>query len=1147
MGVALRDVTENNLYPLAAVVSLNPDQLHTTSGTDKAVPSPAWLAEQYRRIPGLPQTLLVPPILPMGAGIKAAQVVKRVVMAASGGADTLAAKAAANGIPLSNMLHPHATPTILCFAHKKLHPTLMREMFYYLTKEVADYADPVRRHPQHAHLEGDTNSPCQSWEVRDWSYRMMGLSALWCTRHTFRCLDKGRQAPAPGYKASKPKSRHQRQPSSSKATAEGASSSPSSSSPRHRIRSNLRMPHMAFPCEVCILATIGSRCQALIDLRAGILSRLLAEEAERVMRAKRHEEDGKKHSSRQKSSKGKSSSSRHHHNASTSTTATSASERASAEDFGAGFGSFKPKSYPHLWSLLDAYINAFGDEVASEIRRLSEALSKPLFMVRMCESSRRRNERREDRRIRHSRKHSHSHSHSHSHNEPASQSESPPFVRVKQPPRMVTKNGHRLPLPLLPPKLDPWANEFSTKSEAARSATSQCPAEDGPDAYEGFADGYIDADGAFYAANQDLEDPALFDGGASQIMAGANEDGEAEYYYVAPEDEEEEYGEDHSAFLDGNKCDLAAAMQGSVPPWEGDYQRHIFDTQSELPHFAPAYGASNTDEGIAIVDGDRSYYHQNGATIVDGDSNYQEQQSFVSVTVHSADPFEYDYGLCGRYAPARHDRLSTIKDTPASEASSHASSVSRGRRSKVPSSYVSDTQSSQASRSTLRPQHSPYIRPSNPEPPSSTASRATRASKASKASTASTASEFSSSSYSRAPGSSASSKRTASTSGRSSQVSSLSSTPSHYEYRPVSSIYSAQAEQQPAPYRRDSAAHTSSSRRTNQPTLAPSSSTSRTTTTSTSSRRAPSSATSVSEASTAKAPASSSRAPSATSAASSVSSRLARPTAASHSRSATLKGTSSKQSAPSTAFVPPTYRRPSAPESYVAMQNNMPNAYTSPSRNSRRAGSKKSGAVASTITVQAKAAGARTPPSEVSASSTLSSLYSGYAGSGIPSEIYDTKNDTCSITPDDSISVVLTKKCLEEEQAQWEQMQREQREAEYALANQFGSEEALHSAEEVRWLQEQRRHPSPQRAAPTPPSAAPSPLFSRQAPTVSRRPSSNAHRNLNQYQPDASRRPVVAPSGRERKPCQPPRARHRHASTLTDTTKVTEWPPVEWS
>ncbi|EPE10477.1 hypothetical protein F503_05572 [Ophiostoma piceae UAMH 11346] len=1145
MGVALRDLTETNLYPLAAVVSLNPDQLHAASGRDKVVPSPAWLADQYRRIPGLPQTLLVPPILPMGAGIKAAQVVKRVVMAASGGADAVAAKAAANGIPLSNMLHPHATPTILCFAHKKLHPILMRDMFYYLTKEVADYADPVRRHPHHAHLEGDTTSPCQSREVRDWSYRMMGLSALWCTRHTFRCLDKGRQAPAPGYKAAKSKSRRQRQTSSSKATAEGTSSSSFSSSPRHRIRSNLRMPHMAFPCEVCILATIGSRCQALIDLRAGMLSRLLAEEAERVMRTKRHEEDGKKHSRRHKHSKGKSSSS-HHRNASASTTATTASERASAEDFGAGFGSFKPKSYPHLWPLLDAYINAFGDEVASEIRRLSEALAKPLFMVRMCESSRCRHERREDRRIRHSRR-KHSHSHSQSHNEPASQPESPPFVRVKQPPRMVTKNGHRLPLPLLPPKLDPWAKEYSSESEAGPSTMSQGPAEDGPDTYEGYADGYIDADGAFYAANQDLEDPASVSRGASQIMAGANEDGEAEYYYVAPEDEEDEDGEDHSAFLDSTRCDLAAAMQGSVPPWEEDYQRHIFDTQSELTHSAPTQSASNKNKGIAIVDGDRSYHSQHGATIVDGDCNYQEQQSFVSATVHSADPFEYDYGLCGRYAPAGRDRLSTIKDTPASE----ASSVSRGRRSKVPSSFVSDTQSSQASYSTLRPHPEPYVRPSNPEPPSSTASRASRSSKASKAS------EFSNSSHSRAPRSSASSKRTASTVtpstpiGRGvSHVSSLSSTPSHCEYRPVSSIYSTQVEQQSAPYhRQDSASCTSSSRRTNHSTLAPSASTSRTNTTSTSSCRTPSTATSFSKASAAKVTTSSSRKPSGTPAASSVSSRLARPTAASQSRNATLKGTSNKQSAPSTAFVPPTNRRPSAPESYVAMQKNMSRSYAPSSSSGRHAGSKKSGATASTITVQAKATGARTPPSEVSTSSTLSSLYSGYAGSGIPSEIYDTKNETCSITPDDSISVVLTKKCIEEEQAQWEQMKREQREAERVLASQFGGEEALHSAEEVRWLQEQRRHPSSQRAAPMPPSAVPSPLFSRQAPATSRLPASNTHRNLNQYRPDASRRPLATPSGREWKPSQPkpPRARHRNPSNLTDATKLTEWPPVEWS
>ncbi|KJR86494.1 uncharacterized protein SPSK_02187 [Sporothrix schenckii 1099-18] len=397
--IPLRYISGNVLHALAVVLSLPPDSLEQT-GRHTATPSATWQAEQAARIPGLPRCLLIPPIPHLS--VKVAQVAKRVVIAAAGGADTLAVKAASKGIRLDAVLHPCSTPTALCSAHRDLHPTLVREMFFYLSREVADNADFVRRHPVHDRLDKNDNDNgvndngdapeaiCHTRDVHDWGLRMIGISALWCTRHTFRALEKGRQV-------------LHRPPTSAKAGSSAGSSTTSPSQSSTHIRSSMRMPHLQYPCEACILAAVGARSQTLIDLRASMLSRMAEEHHDKQRRDRRR---------------------------GTIPSSSSLDKKK------------KPRE-PNLLPLVETYINVLGrdvgDEMAAEIRARSEALAESIFDVRLCEARRRRHVARDVKRLQR-------------------QGKSTRYVRDPCTPRLVTKHGHRLPLPLLPLDCDLWAH-----------------------------------------------------------------------------------------------------------------------------------------------------------------------------------------------------------------------------------------------------------------------------------------------------------------------------------------------------------------------------------------------------------------------------------------------------------------------------------------------------------------------------------------------------------------------------------------------------------------------------------------------------------------------------------------------------------------
>ncbi|CAK7215563.1 hypothetical protein SBRCBS47491_002523 [Sporothrix bragantina] len=388
MGTPLRQISEDAIHALAVVLSLPPDQLKRIGTHHRAKPAASWLSEQESRIPGLPNCLLIPQIPHLS--VKVAQVAKRVIIAASGGADTLAAKAAVKGINVDAILHPCATPTVLCPAHRGLHPTVIREIFFYLSREVADHADFVRRHPCDENTSHTDKCSRQSRDVYDWGLRMIGISALWCTPHTFRALEKGRQTSVPGYRLPQRK-------------AQPACSSAASSAlpvPAPHIRVHMRLPHLEFPCEACVLAAVGARSQNLIDLRASLLSRMGLDGQEKVRRAKHK---GEKCTS---------------------------------------LSNDRPDRYPNLWALIESYVDVlgleYGEKIAAEIRERSVNLAKLLLRARTCESRRQRHHARDVKRLR-------------------SAGKSTKKIAEKRPPRMVTNRGHRLPLPLVPLDHDLWA------------------------------------------------------------------------------------------------------------------------------------------------------------------------------------------------------------------------------------------------------------------------------------------------------------------------------------------------------------------------------------------------------------------------------------------------------------------------------------------------------------------------------------------------------------------------------------------------------------------------------------------------------------------------------------------------------------------
>ncbi|CAK7217835.1 hypothetical protein SCUCBS95973_003281 [Sporothrix curviconia] len=556
MGTPLRQLSDDAIHALAVVLSLSPDRLEHTGKHHRAKPAASWLSEQEARITGLPNCLQIPSIPHMS--VKVAQVAKRVIIAASGGADTLAAKAAIKGISVDAILHPCATPTVLCPAHRGLHPTVVREIFYYLSREVADHADLVRRHP---HGEGTSHTDdCsrQSRDAHDWGLRMIGISALWCTPHTFRALEKGRQASVPGYRLPRAH-KHSNDIgscsssigsvigsiSSSRPTTSSSATSPSSATtattttttttttvPAPHIRAHMRLPHLEFPCEACVLAAVGARSQNLIDLRASMLSRMALEKQEAMRRAK---------------NKGKPVPSTEH-----------------------------PERYPNLWALVDAYINVlgmeYGEEIAHEIRLRSVTLGQTLFRARLCENRRQRRHAREIRRRR-------------------SAGKSTRKIAEKRPPRMVTNRGHRLPLPLVPLDYDLWAyynesvvgeNQQPVNSEVPNGSSDNNNDNDNDnDNDNGNKNGYSFEDAErLYFVVQDSQDDI-----------SQEEEGEGEL----------EDGLDYDAYTGKIQDAASGAKSAPIPDWEEDYIRNIFESQTVFSdvYDRPPARCENHDEDDA--------------------------------------------------------------------------------------------------------------------------------------------------------------------------------------------------------------------------------------------------------------------------------------------------------------------------------------------------------------------------------------------------------------------------------------------------------------------------------------------------------------------------------------------------------------------
>lgn len=511
-STSLRQISGDALYALAVVLSLPPDSLETT-GRHKARPSSSWCAEQGARIPGLPRCLLIPHIPHLS--VKVSQVAKRVIIAASGGADTVAAKAASKGIRLDAVLHPCATPTALCQAHRGLHPALVREMFFYLTREVADHADWIRRHPQHD-FEDEDSDVCHSRHVHDWGLRMIGISALWCTKHTFRALEKGRQTTVKGIRLPGSSSSSSYSKTALGSSAASMSTSTSSTKAYTHIRSSMRMPHLEYPCEACILAAVGARSQTLIDLRASMLSRMAEEQHDKQRR------DKKKGISAKKSAK-----------------------------------SYRPRD-PNLLALIDTYINVmgkeFGEETAMEIRSRSEDLAEMLLSVRVCDSRRRRHRARDVKKLK-------------------ALGQPTKHVRERLPPRLVTKHGHRLPLPLLPLDCDLW--EHYNESVVGEHAPSPGSVYGGVDPRASQQSGEEEEDEQYYVVQDGEEE---------------DDDHEEEYEEEEEEDQTPEVPIHHpqpklpsvmtSDFMAHLGYDEYFAQAKPTPEWEEDYRRNVLESQT---------------------------------------------------------------------------------------------------------------------------------------------------------------------------------------------------------------------------------------------------------------------------------------------------------------------------------------------------------------------------------------------------------------------------------------------------------------------------------------------------------------------------------------------------------------------------------------
>ncbi len=118
-------------------------------------------------------------------------------------------------------------PVMLCSAHQGLNPVLIHQLFVHISREVT-HADRLW---QHEHL--------LTSELRSWAMRMMGVCALWSHNKVFHLVAR-------------------------------------SNFPRYH--DELKLPHLVYPCEACVLSVIGAREQILCDLRASLLSRMYAEE-----------------------------------------------------------------------------------------------------------------------------------------------------------------------------------------------------------------------------------------------------------------------------------------------------------------------------------------------------------------------------------------------------------------------------------------------------------------------------------------------------------------------------------------------------------------------------------------------------------------------------------------------------------------------------------------------------------------------------------------------------------------------------------------------------------------------------------------------------------------------------------------------------
>ncbi|OAA58629.1 hypothetical protein SPI_06702 [Niveomyces insectorum RCEF 264] len=399
MVACLRDVPQSDLLALAATLRLLPDQLERidTAGSDGpaggrvAQPSAAWLADQAARIPALPPSLLRPAVC-----------------------------------------QPRLPPPCLCAAHRQLHPDLVRELFAYLTREVSIRADPLRRHPRHdiagigVKADSNNNKKCQSLDVREWGDRMLGLSALWCNNTLFSQL----------------------RPGGGGGGDDGTTATTGAAAFAWRLRD--RPPHLALPCEACVLAVVGGRREALVDLRAGILCRLVNELEKR---RRRQQQRAEKRAARVDEDGGGGCDGDDDDD-----------NNNDDDDDNETVAGLLSSDVPHLLPVLEKYMVAFGPDHATVLRDLSMRLMMSLVPVRQCETRRRRllaGQR--QRRRRHHDVDTDNYdddddddNKQHGSNDPVSEPDGPHHTDG-DPPRLYTPSGHPLPLPLLPPDRDPYA------------------------------------------------------------------------------------------------------------------------------------------------------------------------------------------------------------------------------------------------------------------------------------------------------------------------------------------------------------------------------------------------------------------------------------------------------------------------------------------------------------------------------------------------------------------------------------------------------------------------------------------------------------------------------------------------------------------